>query len=86
MTDQDRREFLKTAGTGIVASAVGTSLTLEKALATNTPTGTVRWGFVGTGSIANRMAGAIKDADNTELVAVSSRRMESAKAFLDPVS
>lgn len=43
----------------------------------------IRWGFVGTGSIANWMASAITDAENSELKAVSSRRMKSAEAFAD---
>ncbi len=43
----------------------------------------MRWGFVGTGSIAGWMASAIKSADSTELAAVSSRRMETAKEFAD---
>ena len=44
---------------------------------------TLRWGFVGTGSIANSMARAIKLADASELAAVSSRRMETAQHFAD---
>lgn len=42
---------------------------------------TLRWGIVGTGGIANSMAGMIKLADNAELSAVSSRRLETAKEF-----
>lgn len=42
---------------------------------------TLRWGVVGTGGIANSMAGMIKMADNAELAAVSSRRMETAQEF-----
>ena len=42
---------------------------------------TIRWGIVGTGGIANAMAGMIKLADVSEIGAVSSRRMESAQAF-----
>ena len=42
---------------------------------------TIRWGVVGTGGIANAMAGMIKMADACELAAVSSRRMETAQAF-----
>ena len=42
---------------------------------------TIRWGVVGTGGIANSMAGMIKMADACELAAVSSRRMETAQAF-----
>ena len=43
----------------------------------------LRWGFVGTGSIAGWMAAAIKDADGAELVAVCSRRMKTAREFAD---
>ena len=42
---------------------------------------TIRWGVVGTGGIANSMAGMIKMADACELAAVSSRRMETAQEF-----
>ena len=42
---------------------------------------TLRWGIVGTGGIANWMAGMIKMADSSEIGAVSSRRMETAKEF-----
>ena len=41
----------------------------------------IRWGFVGTGSISGWMASIIKDADSSQLVAVSSRRMEGARKF-----
>ncbi len=43
----------------------------------------VRWGIVGTGSIANKFAKAVKNADNAKLVAVASRTKESADAFGD---
>ena len=42
---------------------------------------TVRWGIVGTGGIANSMAGMIRIADASEIGAVSSRRLETAQAF-----
>ena len=42
---------------------------------------TIRWGVVGTGGIANSMAGMIKMADASEIGAVSSRRMETAQAY-----
>jgi predicted dehydrogenase len=38
---------------------------------------------VGTGSIANSMAGSIQRAEGAELAAVSSRRMETARAYAD---
>lgn len=44
---------------------------------------TLRWGTVGTGGIASSMAGMMKLAENTDLVAVSSRRMETAREFAD---
>jgi predicted dehydrogenase len=44
---------------------------------------TIRWGIVGTGGIANSMAGMIKMADAAETGAVSSRRMETANAFAE---
>jgi predicted dehydrogenase len=42
---------------------------------------TIRWGIVGTGGIANSMAGMIKMAEISEIGAVASRRMETAQAF-----
>ncbi len=42
---------------------------------------TIRWGIVGTGGIANSMAGMIRMADVSEIGAVSSRRLEAAQAF-----
>ena len=42
---------------------------------------TIRWGIVGTGGIANSMAGMIEMADAAEIGAVSGRRMETAQAF-----
>ena len=41
----------------------------------------LRFGIVGTGFIANLMADAIRDFDGSELVAVASRRRESANDF-----
>jgi predicted dehydrogenase len=41
----------------------------------------LRWGFVGTGSIAGWMASMMKEADSSTLVAVSSRNMETAREF-----
>jgi predicted dehydrogenase len=43
----------------------------------------IRWGFVGTGSIAALMADVLEAAPSAELVAVASRRMASARAFAD---
>ncbi|MFT7170363.1 MAG: putative dehydrogenase, partial [Paracoccaceae bacterium] len=54
---------------------------LARQISGTTPPAALRWGVVGTGSIANSMAGAIKRAKGAELAAVSSRRMESARAY-----
>jgi len=42
---------------------------------------TLRWGIVGTGGIANRMAPMLRQAALANLAAVSSRRMSTAKEF-----
>lgn len=42
---------------------------------------TLRWGVVGTGGIANRMAPMIQMAPSASLAAVSSRRMDTARDF-----
>ena len=43
----------------------------------------IRFGIVGTGTIAHRFAEAIKNVDNSELVAVASRTKENAERFGD---
>ncbi len=43
----------------------------------------IRFGIVGTGTIAHRFAEAIKNASNAELVAVASRTKENAEKFGD---
>ena len=43
----------------------------------------IRFGIVGTGTIAHRFAQAIKNVDNAELVAVASRTKENAEKFGD---
>ncbi len=43
----------------------------------------VRFGIVGTGTIAHRFAEAIKNVENAELVAVASRTRENAEKFGD---
>jgi xylose dehydrogenase (NAD/NADP) len=42
---------------------------------------TTRWGILGTGMIAKVLADAIGHADNAELVAVGSRKLDIAQAF-----
>lgn len=46
----------------------------------------LRFGIVGTGNIAHRFAEAIKNAEEAELVAVASRRIETADIFADEFS
>ena len=81
-----RRAFLGATATGVVAGALvpgsllgcsATGAQREQALPT------LRWGVVGTGSIANRMAGMIRRAAGAEVAAVSSRRMETAREYAD---
>ena len=43
----------------------------------------IRWGIVGTGSVANSMAAVINAVPHAQLQAVSSRRMDSARAFAE---
>ncbi|MEY2989553.1 MAG: hypothetical protein RLZZ163_469, partial [Actinomycetota bacterium] len=74
MTDHpSRRTFLRYAGTGVVVAGLG-----PRAAGSPGPQApALRWGVVGTGSIANSMAGSIQRAQGAELAAVSSRRMET---------
>ena len=77
-----RRTFLRFAGAGAVVAGLG-----PRAAARHVPCAapppTLRWGVVGTGSIADSMAGSIQRAEGAELAAVSSRRMETARAYAD---
>jgi predicted dehydrogenase len=70
--DAGRRELLKMVGAGAAVSAI------PAAYAAGRP---IRWGIVGTGGIATGMAGTIKQASDSELAAVSSRKMDTAKEF-----
>ncbi len=81
--DRGRRELLGAAVGSLAVSALGGMTTMATGKARAASAATIRWGVVGTGSIANSMARMIALADAAELVAVSSRRMESAKAFAD---
>ena len=76
-----RRNLLQATGWGVFASLLGAATSTVPRNAIAKPVSTIRWGFVGTGSIANWMASVINNADNAELVAVSSRRMETASKF-----
>ena len=81
--DQGRRELLKAAGAGVAVAAMGGALAGTAGANPEKPARVVRWGIVGTGGIANRMAPSIHAADGGELAAVSSRRMESAREFAE---
>jgi predicted dehydrogenase len=81
--DSGRRKFLKDTGAGIAASMAAATLPGMTRAANAMDVSTIRWGIVGTGMIANSMAQMIKIADAAELVAVSSRRMETAQVFAE---
>jgi predicted dehydrogenase len=70
--DTGRRKILEAAGACAVASAFSPAFAADRPL---------RWGIVGTGSIANGMASVMKVAARTELVAVASRKIETAREF-----
>ena len=70
--DVGRRRILGAAGACAVASAVSPAFGADRPL---------RWGIVGTGSIANGMASTMKVAARTELAAVASRKIETAREF-----
>ena len=69
------------AGAGALAATFGRVLAGTSSVAAAAPAKTLRWGFVGTGGIANSMAPRVQQATNAELAAVSSRKMETANAF-----
>ena len=79
--DTGRRRLIGLAGTGTLAGMLG-GLGFSATVRAQ-QTKTVRWGIVGTGGIANSMARSIKAADAAVIAAVSSRRMETARAFAD---
>lgn len=74
----DRRRVLGAAGSGLVATLLS-NVWPATVRAQETPV--IRWGIVGTGSIANSMASVIASVPSANLAAVSSRRMSSASAF-----
>ena len=80
--DGSRRRFLGAAGAGVLAGAIG-SLLLPSRHAISDSVSVVRWGIVGTGSIANAMARRIKAADRSAIAAISSRRMATAVEFAE---
>jgi predicted dehydrogenase len=79
--NRTRRQILQAAGASTLATVSGGIMLGSSGIATAQSAKTIRWGVVGTGGIANSMAGMIKMADLAELSAVSSRRMESAKEY-----
>jgi len=82
--DPARRRLLGAAGAGMLASALGVRLgAADDRGSMMEETGTLRWGVVGTGGIANRMAPMIRQAQHAVLAAVSSRRMATADEFAD---
>ena len=79
--NRTRRRILGAAGATTLAAAFGGSMLGQVRKAGAQSVNTIRWGVVGTGGIANSMAGMIKMADASEISAVSSRRMATAQAF-----
>jgi predicted dehydrogenase len=81
--DCDRRQLLGAAGAGVLSATFGGVFAAASSGVEAQPTRTLRWGVVGTGGIANSMAPRIQQADHAGLAAVSSRKMEKARAFAD---
>jgi len=75
-----RRIFLRTSGIASAAIFLLGTLGLSAQDTSEEPK-PIRWGFVGTGSIANLMAKATKDAPNAVLTASSSRTLKKAEDF-----
>ena len=74
-----RRDLIKAAGGVALASTIPTRVMADSIAPADTPA--LRWGFVGTGMIANSMAGIVASTPAAELVASSSRRISSAREF-----
>lgn len=75
-----RRNFLGASAATVVASVLGGTGIASKARAQGR---VIRWGFVGTGGIANSMARTMPSAPSGEIHAVSSRRMKTANEFAE---
>lgn len=80
--DPTRRTLVQAAAAGFVGAGLAPRA-LARTLSAPAPPPTLRWGVVGTGMIANSMAASIQRAQSAELAAVSSRRMESARAYAE---
>ena len=81
--NRTRRRILKATGATALITAFGGTMPGTARTAGAKSVKTLRWGIVGTGGIANSMAGMIRMADAAAIGAVSSRRMETAQAFAD---
>ena len=79
--NQTRRRILKASGATALITAFGGTMLGTAQTAGAQSVKTLRWGIVGTGGIANSMAGRIKMADASEIGAVSSRRVKTAQEF-----
>lgn len=79
--NRTRRRVLAAAGATTLATVFGTVVPGVSRTAGAQSVKTLRWGIVGTGGIANSMAGMIRMANASDIGAVSSRRMETAQAF-----
>jgi predicted dehydrogenase len=81
--NRTRRRILKASGATALITAFGGTMLGTAQTAGAQSVKTLRWGIVGTGGIANSMAGMIKMADASEIGAVSSRRIRTAQEFAD---
>jgi predicted dehydrogenase len=80
--DAGRRKLLEVVGTGAVVSAISPVLAAAQSSGADRKSDRpLRWGIVGTGGIANHMASMMKRAARTELAAVASRKIETAREF-----
>ncbi len=79
--DAGRRKLLELVGAGAVASAIPALSAAESSGVVKQTDRPLRWGIVGTGMIANLVAPMMKMAARTELAAVASRKIETAKKF-----
>lgn len=76
--DRLRRRLLGAMGGVAATGLAGAGMSAANASSRARP---LRWGIVGTGSIAGAMAPHIRTAEGAEVAAVSSRRMASAREF-----
>jgi predicted dehydrogenase len=79
--DAGRRKLLEAVGAGAVVSVMPAAFAAEPAGVGPQTDRPLRWGIVGTGSIANHIARMMRLAARTELAAVSSRKIDTAKEF-----